>query len=195
MSARNSTQRDVYYNVSRANSEAYCLPSWANLQHSIIMQLGFQQCCMTCDFILCQTCYQPRMFVQRAGSSFPSAAVLGMRSHPSILSLAATHACCHSVLSMPCVVVDLPVLAWRRSHCVGCCFCMQLVGRAGSQATCDVSTVIHPVLDMLRVPGSAQDISATSKGAVVGKETDGVRNLTVQPVTWSCAAPLQDEIF
>jgi hypothetical protein len=60
------------------------------------------------------------------------------------------------------------------------------------QDTCDVSTIIHPVLDMLKVPRSALDISATNEGTVAGKETAGRHKLTVQLVTWSSAVSLQD---
>jgi hypothetical protein len=74
--ARYSTQRDVYYTVSKGNSKAHCLPFGVNLQHTVILQIGFQQCCMTCDIMLCQAGYQ--LYVQRAGSRVPSAAAVGM---------------------------------------------------------------------------------------------------------------------
>lgn len=76
--ARNSTHHDVFYNVSRANSKAHCLPSCANMQHSVILQLGFQQCTCYVTSPCAQQAIQQRMFVQRAGSRYPSAAVLGM---------------------------------------------------------------------------------------------------------------------
>lgn len=79
-------------------------------------------------------------------------------------------ACCSLIHALLCPSVNFLALTLHLTVSAAVS-CMQLVGRPGFQATRDVSTAIHSVLGMLRVPRSALGISAASKGAVAGRDT------------------------